>query len=204
MTSNSKEQLTKHSKFDKSRRQSYAPANHLAANGNLNANAKKFSSYPKTSTASKPPIKDTKNSQYKAGQKSDNAVPPKQYKSRFMEHKDKGNSLLNKDNENAILSNKSKVLPYSRMRNRSALKSANDAPQNSKPITEILSNKNGKVLSSSQKTVSNRGAEHDSKTFHNGEKNFTQSSTYDLTNAIADFHSRGRFIIESTVMLKVI
>ena len=100
-----------------------------------------------------------------------------------------------------ISSNKSKVLPYSRMRNRGAYKSAKDAPQNSKPITEILSNKNGKVLSSSQKTVSSRGAERDSKTSHNGEKNFTQSSTYDLTDAIAKFHSRGKFINASTVII---
>ena len=201
LTSNSKEQLIKNSKFDKSRRQSYAPANHMTSTGNSNANAKKFSSYPKTSTASKPPIKNTKNLQYKADQKSDNVEPPKQYNSKFIEHRTKSNSLLNKDNEIAISNNKSKVLPYSRMRNQGAYKSTKDAPQNSKPITEILSNKNGKVLSSSQKTVSSRGAERDSKTSHNGEKNFTQSSTYDLTDAIAKFHSRGKFINASTVII---
>ena len=52
-----------------------------------------------------------------------------------------------------------------------------------------------------KKTVISSGAERDSKISDYSEKNLTQSATYDLTDAIAEFHSRGKLINASTVIL---
>merc|ERR1719220_345740 len=135
--------------------------------------------FPKTSTASKPdhknPIKTTSN----MNKKSDITDSVKQ-------------NIENKAKQSTTTNTKCKVSAYSYAKTRGNFKSANSIPQDPKTFEKMNYDKSKQIVSASQKHISNIKAEHSQKTNQPSEKNMIQSSTYNLTDAIAEFNSRGQ------------
>ena len=176
----SDETMNKNAKSDKLRRQSHIPSNRILPPARAsNNNAKKLPSFPKTSTASKPeyknPIKTTSN----MNKKSDITDSVK-------------HNIENKAKQSTTANTKSKVSAYSYARTRGNFKSANSIPQDPKTFAKMKYDKSKQIVSASQKHISNIKAEHSQKTNQPSEKNMIQSSTYNLTDAIAEFNSRGK------------
>ena len=192
-----KESTNNSTKFLKSRRQSHLPtsgaANHFTTPTRPSyTNTKKFVSLPKTSTAIKPKSYNTNKSPLSnVAEKPDKEEFLKQNKLKSYGQPDTHAKALNKEKQDKILDHKSR--PHSYIKTRSVLKNAKDVHQAPKQVKDMNANKAKMPMPAGQKILQNRKAGQDQKKMSPSlEGNVIQSSTYTLTDVIAEYNSRGK------------